>query len=199
MISHRLRAAVAGVPIVLMSGLLVASPALAADALRITSPIAGSTVSGALVVEGSVAGDGAVDIELGLAPQVLGDCGNPAASVRVDDVVGSFSASIPTDGLADGAYCVYAVGDSGRLSSVVADVTLNNAITAGESIDGFQLSTEALGAGGDAGHAASAAPLAAPTALGELPVLGAAVLALTVALAAVVLGTGLWARRRTAA
>jgi len=35
MMSHRLRAAVAGVPIVLLSTLLLASPALAADALRI--------------------------------------------------------------------------------------------------------------------------------------------------------------------
>jgi hypothetical protein len=198
MMSHRLRAAVAGVPIVLLSTLLLASPALAADALRITSPVAGSSVSGPLTVEGEVAASRPLDVDLSLAPQVLGDCGAPAVTSRAADVDGAFSASIPTAGLADGTYCLIAVADDGRLSTVLADITVSNEITPGEEVDGFQLSTEALG-GASGGTGASAAPLVASPLLGDLPIVGSAVLALTMALAGVVLGTGLWARRRSAA
>lgn len=203
MISHRLRAVVAGVPIVLMSALLATSPAFAADALRITSPLAGTTVSGPLTVEGAIAGDRAVDVELGLARQLLGDCGAPLVSSRVVDAVGGFAASIPTAGLPDGTYCLIAVADTGRLSAVVADITLNNAFTEGEDVDGLQLSTESLGGSGASGGAlgigSSPAPLAAPALLGDLPLVGGAVLVITMALAAVVLGAGLWARRRVEA
>lgn len=180
----------------LLSTLLLASPALAADALRITSPVAGTTVSGPLTVEGEVAGARALDVDLSLAPQVLGDCGAPAVTSRAAEVVGGFSVSIPTAGLADGTYCLIAVADDGRLSAVLADITINNAITAGEDVDGFQLSTEALG-GASGGTGASAAPFVASPLLGDLPIVGSAVLALTMALAGVVLGTGLWARRRS--
>lgn len=197
MISHRLRAIVAGVPIVVMSALLASSPAFAAEALRISTPLAGTTVSGPLTVEGVVAGGQAVDLELSLARQVLGDCGSPLVSSTAS-VAGDFIASIPTAGIPDGTYCLLAVADNGRLSAVVADITVHNVVTAGEEVGGLQLSTESLGAAGIA-PAASAAPLAAPTLLGELPVLGAAVLGIALALAAVVLGTGLWARHRSAA
>ena len=70
----------------LLSTLLLASPALAADALRITSPVAGSSVSGPLTVEGEVAASRPLDVDLSLAPQVLGDCGAPAVTSRAADV-----------------------------------------------------------------------------------------------------------------
>lgn len=199
MISHRLRLAVAGLPIVVMSALLATSPAFAADALRISTPLAGTTVSGPLTVEGVVAGDRAVDVELGLARQLLGDCGSPLVSSSVS-AAGDFSASIPTAALPDGTYCLLAVADNGRLSAVIADITVQNAVGASPPLDGLQLPTEALGETADgAGPVASTGPPATSTMLGELPVLGAAVLAIALTLAAVVLGTGLWARRRTAA
>lgn len=199
MISHRLRAVVAGVPIVLMSALLATSPAFAADALRITTPLAGTVVSGPLTVEGVVAGDRTVEVEVGLARQVLGDCGAPLVSSSVA-ATGGFSASIPTIGVPDGTYCLIAVADTGRLSAAVADITVHNVVSAGEEVGGLQLSTESLDDAAGAVDPSATAPLpASPALVGELPLLGAAVLAIALALAAVVLGTGLWARRRTAA
>lgn len=192
MISHRLRVVASGVPIVLMSALLVAGPAFAADALRITTPLAGTTVSGPLTVEGVLAGENATDLELGLAPQVLGDCGAPLVSSSFS-AGGEFVASMPTAGLPDGAYCLIAVADGGRLSAVVADIAVTNASDEAAGLEGFQLPTQSLGASATevpAGTIASAQ-------LDDVPALGAAVLAIALALAAVVMGTGLWVRRRT--
>lgn len=195
MISHRLRALVAGVPVVVLSTVLFASPGFAAESLRISTPLSGTTVSGALLIEGSVAGGTAVDLDLGLAPQSLGDCGTPLIERTVPDAGGQFSTSIATTAVPDGTYCLIAVADAGRLSTVVADITVNNALTEGESLDGFQLPTESLG--GD-GETVAQVPIADPL-FRDLAVLGPLVLGATAALAVIVLGLGLWARHRTAA
>ncbi len=198
MTSHRLRALVAGVPIVLIAVLGVGTAAQAADALRITSPLAGTTVSGPLAVEGSITTEGAVEVQVGLAPQLLGECGAVVVSSNVEGA-GAFSVSIPTTEVPDGVYCLVAVADAGHLSAVLADITVNNTVTAGEEVDELQLSTEALGGAHDDGPLASAAPPAVLSLVGNPPLLGAVVLGLTLALAVVVLGAGLWGRRRTAA
>ncbi|WP_439564433.1 hypothetical protein [Microcella sp.] len=187
MISHRLRAVVAGIPIAVLSTMLIASPGFAAESLRISTPLAGSTVSGALAIEGSIAGGSPVD--LGLAPQNLGDCGTPLVESSATVAGDQFSTSIATTAVPDGTYCVIAVADAGRLSAVVADITVDNTVT--EPLEGLQLPTESL----DGGTTVAAAP--APFA--ELAVLGPLVLGATAALAVIVLGLGLWAKRRTAA
>lgn len=198
--------ALVGTALTLLSTLLVASPAAAADALRITSPVAGSAVAGALVVEGAVVGDRGIDVDLALAPQVLGDCGVPVATVRLVDVTGSFAASIPIADLSDGVYCVIAVGDAGRLSSVVGDVTLRTANAPGVGVGDVQLPTEALGGGaphdGSAGQVppfAAAASEVSTRAFGDLAGFGVVVLVMTMSLALIVMLVGLWARRRAAA
>lgn len=194
MISHRLRSLVAGIPIAVLTTVLVASPGFAAESLRISTPLAGTTVSGALIVEGSIAG-GLADLDLGLAPQSLGDCGTPLVRNTVALAGEQFSTSIATTAVPDGTYCLIAVADAGRLSSVVADITVNNALVEGESLDGFQLPTESLG-----GVSATVAPAAVSGPLfSDLTVLGPLALSATAALAVIVLGLGLWARRRTAA
>lgn len=195
MISHRLRAIVAGVPIAVLTTVLVASPGFAAESLRISTPLSGTTVSGALIVEGSVVGGEVVDLDLGLAPQSLGDCGTPLIESSVAHAGEQFSTSIATTAVPDGTYCLIAVADAGRLSTVVADITVNNALTEGESLDGFQLPTESLG-----GDGSTVVPTAVADPLfRDLAVLGPLALGATAALAVIVLGLGLWARRRTAA
>lgn len=194
MISHRLRALGAGLPVAVLTTVLIASPGFAAESLRISTPLAGATVSGALVVEGSIAGE-ATDLDLGLAPQSLGDCGSPLVETSVALAGEQFSTSIATTAVPDGTYCLIAVADAGRLSTVVADITVNNAIVEGESLDGFQLPTESLDG---EGTTVAAAP-AGDALFSDLAVLGPLVLGATAALAVIVLGLGLWARRRTAA
>lgn len=190
MISHRLRAVVAGIPIAVLSTVLIASPGFAAESLRISTPLAGAKVSGQLIVEGSIAGD-AADLDLGLAPQNLGDCGSPLVETSIALAGEQFSTSIATAALPDGTYCLIAVADAGRLSTVVADITVDNSVT--ESLEGLQLPTESL----DGGATAAPAPVV-DSLLRELAVLGPLALGVTAVLAVVVLGLGLWARRRTA-
>ena len=194
MISHRIRALVAGIPIVVLTTVLVSSPGFAAESLRISTPLAGATVSGPLLIEGSISG-GAADLDLGLAPQSLGDCGSPLVETSIALAGQQFSTSIATTSVPDGTYCLIAVADAGRLSTVVADITVNNALTEGESLDGFQLPTESLGGGGT-----TVVPVTVDeTLMGDLAVLGPFALAATATLAAIVLGLGVWVRRRTAA
>ncbi len=194
MISHRLRALVVGIPIAVLATVLVASPGFAAESLRISTPLAGQTVSGAVLIEGSISGD-ATDLDLGLAPQSLGDCGSPLVETSIALAGEQFSTSIATTAVPDGTYCLIAVADAGRLSTVVADITVNNALTEGESLEGFQLPTESLGGGGT-----TVVPVTVDaTLMGDLAVLGPFALAATATLAVIVLGLGVWARRRTAA
>jgi hypothetical protein len=195
MLSHRLRAVVAGIPIAVLTTVLMASPGFAAESLRIDTPLAGTAVGGELAVEGTVVGASAVDLVLGLAPQSLGDCGSPLLEQRLELAEPQFSATFSTTAVPDGAYCLTAIADGGRLSTVVGDITVNNAVTAGEATDGFQLPTESLGGSGAAD--ATLTDVLASTPLGaDIGLLGPAVLAATAIIALVVLGFGLWARRR---
>lgn len=191
MISHRLRAVVAGIPIAVLSTVLIASPGFAAESLRISTPLAGATVSGQLIIEGSIAGD-AADLDLGLAPQNLGDCGSPLVETSIALAGEQFTTSIPTAALPDGTYCLIAVADAGRLSAVVADITVDNAATG--PLEGLQLPTESL----NGEETATQVPVV-DSILGDLAVLGTLALGATAVLAVIVLGLGLWARRRTAA
>ncbi len=192
MISHRLRAAVAGVPIVLVSALLATGPVFASDALRITTALAGTTVSGPLTVQGVAAGDRVVDVQLGLAPQVLGDCGAPLVSSSFA-AAGDFIASIPTAGVPDGTYCLVAIADGGTRSAVVADIAVTNESNLTGELDGFQLPTLTPD-----NAAPSEITADVPVALDDMPLLGGAVLAITIALTAVLIGTGVRARQQKA-
>ncbi|UTT63296.1 hypothetical protein [Microcella humidisoli] len=194
MISHRLRAVAAGIPIAVLTTVLMASPGFAAESLRIDTPLAGTAVGGDLAIEGTIVGATEVDLVLGLAPQSLGDCGSPVIEERLELAESRFSATLSTTAVPDGAYCLTAIADGGRLSTVVGDITVNNAVTNGESTDGFQLPTEALG--GDDRPGTLPAVLAATPLEASLGLLGPAVLATTAVVALVVLGFGLWARRR---
>lgn len=187
MISHRLRAVVTGLPIAVLSTVLIASPGFAAESLLISTPLAGTTVSGAMLIEGSIAGDTAVDIDFGLAPQTLGDCGSPLVGSRVEFASADFATRIATTSVPDGDYCLIAVADAGRLSTVIADITVKNASDEGESLEGLQLPTESLADG-----SAATGPM-----FGDVSVLGALVLGVTAALALGVVGLGVWAMRRT--
>lgn len=195
MISHRLRAVVAGIPIAVLSTVLFASPVFAASSLSISTPLAGTTVSGELLVEGRVAGGTGVDVSLGLAPQALGDCGSPVALSTTEAASADFAVSLSTTSVPDGTYCLIAVADAGRLSTVVADITVNNAFVEGESLDELQLPTEALD---DPSSPAVSSPIVAASPVGDLSVLGPIVLVATALLAMLVLGLGVWALRRTA-
>lgn len=111
---------------------LAAAPGFAADALRITTPLAGTVVSGELYVAGTIAGQGEHELTIELAPQQLGECG--AAIARTTTTVNAgagFTALVDTLTVADGTYCLVAVADRGRLSDVQADITVDNAILRG--------------------------------------------------------------------
>lgn len=194
MISHRLRAVIAGLPIVAVSTVLIASPGFAAESLRISTPLAGTTVSGQLLIEGSIAGDTAVDVDLGLGPQSLGECGAPIVEARVELASSAFATNIATTAVPDGTYCLIAIADAGRLSTVVADITVDNAALADEPLEGFQLPTMSL----DESDAPAAAAPTSAVLLADPAVIAPIVLAATAGLAGLVLGLGLWARRRTA-
>lgn len=196
MFSHRLRALVAGVPIAVLSTVLIASPGFAAESLRISTPLAGTTVSGDLLIEGTIATDDSVELSLGLAPQQLGDCGSPIAERRLASAGDDFATTVATTSVPDGTYCLVAVADAGRLSTVVADITVNNSYSAGESTDGLQLPTESLGGDTEANPLPPA--LLDDSIVGDVSMLATIVLAVAAALAVGVLGLGFWARRRTA-
>lgn len=187
--SHRLRAVVAGLPFAVLATVLIASPGVAAESLRIDAPLSGATVSGVLLIEGSVAGQ-AADLELALAPQSLGDCGSPLASASIALAGEQFGTSISTAAVPDGTYCLVAVADAGRLSTVVADITVDNSVTG--PLEGLQLPTQSFDGGATVAEASAVSPL------GDLAVLGPLVLGATAALAVFVLGLGLWTKRRTA-
>lgn len=145
MLSHRLRALVALVPVLALAGLIAASPSLAAQSLRITSPLAGTTVAGTFDVVGTAGGDGVSEIAVALAPQTFGDCG--AAVLERPAVVaasGGFAASIPSAAVTDGMYCVIVTVGDGRMSTAVGNLTVRNASDLDESLEGAQLPTESL-------------------------------------------------------
>lgn len=139
------------------AALVIAAPASAADSLSITAPAAASTVSGELRIEGLVDGEGTTDLTLSLAPQALGECGAPVASVDSSVTAGEpFAALIDTTRVADGAYCIIAVAAGGALSEVRGDIVIANELVAGTE---FQLPTLALpGEDGVVEVAASAVP-----------------------------------------
>lgn len=77
-----------------------------------------------------------------------------------------------TTAIADGVYYLIAVADSGRLSTVVADITVMNSDLAGDAGQALQLPTLPLDAGG---HAAPASTQS--TSLGDLSLVAPAALA----------------------
>lgn len=167
---------------------LVASPGVAADALRITTPLAGTVVSGELYVAGTIAGQGEHELSLELSPQQFGECGAPVASTTTTVTAGEgFRALVDTMAVQDGTYCLVAVADRGRLSDVQADITVDNAILRGF----IQLPTEALPEPTDG---ASAIEAAVPTESG--PVIATAAFGLAGLLALAVAVIGLVSSRR---
>lgn len=112
---------------------LVSSPVFAANSLRITTPLAGSVVSGELYVAGSIAGDGRHELTLALAPQKLGECGTAVAQITTTvNAADGFAAIVDTMAVADGTYCIIAVADRGRLSDVQSDITVSNVFLRGD-------------------------------------------------------------------
>ncbi len=195
--SHRIRAVAAGLPIVLLSVVLAASPGFAAESLRISTPLANSTVTGDLLVQGSLDADSPVDLSIGLARQSLGDCGSLVTENRLADTSDDFVTTFATTSISDGTYCLVAVADAGRISTVIADITVANTLTASEALDGLQLPT--LPFEGDSEGGPEAVPLAAETSIvSDLGVLAPAVLGATAIVSALVLVFGLWARRHFA-
>jgi hypothetical protein len=191
MLSHRLRALIAIVPALALGGLLVASPSFAAQSLRITSPVAGTTVVGTFAVTGTADGSTSMDISVTLAPQRFGDCGGAVLErAAVVDASGSFAASIPSAAVADGLYCVVVTVGDGRLSTAVGDVTVRNASNLDESLEGPQLPTESL----DDESTMTDAVLAP---IGDVQLLAPLVVGAAAALTLVVLVLGLVQRRRT--
>jgi hypothetical protein len=191
MLFHRLRTLGGIVPAIVLAGLIAASPAFASHSLRITSPVAGTTVAGIFDVTGMAGGDASTEIAVALAPQTFGDCGAAVLErPAVVDATGSFAASIPSAAVADGVYCVVVTVGDGRLSTAVGDVTVRNAVDLDASLDGPQLPTESFDDESNSTDAALAqivnAPLLAPVVVGA-----AATLAL------IVLVLGLLQRRRS--
>ncbi|KQV25751.1 MULTISPECIES: hypothetical protein [unclassified Microcella] len=162
--------------------ILVASPGIAADALRITTPVSGTIVSGELYIAGTIAGDGEHELTLQLAPQQLGECGSAVASTTTTvSARDGFSALVDTLTVADGTYCLVAVADRGRLSDVQADIRIDN-----EILRGFiQLPTESLPEPTDG---ASAIEAAVPAESGPVIAVAAFALAGILALGVAVYG-----------
>lgn len=134
-------------------------------------------------------------VTLALAPQTLVDCGEPVAQSVVETDENRFAGSLATTTVPDGSYCVIAVADEGRLSTVLGGITVANAVELGESLGNLQLPTRSLDASASA--PATVAVTAAPSRFGALSALGSIVLAATAGLAVGVLALGLWARRRS--
>jgi hypothetical protein len=190
MLLHRLRALVALAPAVALAGLLVASPGFAAQSIRITSPLSGTTVAGVFEVTG-VAGGVSDGISVALATQTYGDCGAVALEQPADvDDSGGFAASIQSSAVADGVYCVIVTADGGRLSTAVGDVTVNNSASVGDSLAGTQLPTRPLD---DPSAASTDARLAS---IANLQLLAPVVLGAAAMLALLVLVLALLQRRR---
>ena len=191
MLSHRLRALLALVPVLALSGLLVASPSLAAQTLRITSPLAGTTVAGIVEVSGTADGNAGSPLSVALAPQRFGDCAAPLVEqTAVVGVSGDFAASISSTSVADGTYCVIVTVGDGRLSTAVGGVTVLNDSGLDDTLDDVQLPTRALF--DDAASSDEALRVIADVQFLAPVVVGAAA-----TLALVVLVMGLLQRRRT--
>lgn len=179
-------------PLLAVSAVLVVSPGFAADSLVISSTLSGSTVSGEVLVEGSMLGENVELVTLALAPQTLVDCGEPIAQSVVETDENRFSGSLTTTTVPDGAYCIIAVADDGRLSAALGGITVDNAVELRDSLDDLQLPTRSL----DDTASSPVIATASPSGFGDLSVLGSIVLAATAGLAVGVLALGFWARRR---
>ena len=141
MLSPRLRSLSGLIPAVVLAGLLAASPSLASQSLRITTPVGGTTVSGMFDVAGRASAD--TDVTISLAPQTFSECGATVHDLRAtSDGDGDFATSIQSAVVADGVYCVIAVVGDGRLSTAVGDITVLN--SSHDDLDGPQLPTESL-------------------------------------------------------
>jgi len=203
-ISHRIRAAAAGLPFAIFSIVLVASASFSPESLSISTPLAGSTVSGELFVEGTIDGNAPLELTVGLAPQALGECGSMLAENRLVSTTGDFAATFVTTTVPDGTYCLVAVANAGSLSTVVADITVANTAKANESLEGLQLPTLPLPTPPfDQGEASSVPPTPTPTSvpgpLGDTSVLAPAALGAAAVVSMLVVVVGVWARRRSAA
>jgi hypothetical protein len=183
---------------VIFSVILAVSAGLAPESLRIATPLSGSSVSGMLLVEGSISGGSPVELTIGLAPQALGDCGSPLVETRFAGTANDFATTLPTTAVPDGTYCLVAVADAGRLSAVVADLAVTNPLVASESLDGLQLPT--LSADGEASNtpveASSGSSGSNP--FGAASVLAPAALGATAAISVLVLVVSLWMRQHSA-
>lgn len=160
--------------------------------MRILSPLAGTTVSGDVVVDGTITTSESVELTVGLAEQSLGECG-PLVAERTTTLESStaFSFTVSTAMLTDGVYCVVALADGGALSHVVGDVTLANGIDIAEDFQLPTLSTESPAPGTDASTTDAAADP-----FGDISVLAPLVFAATAALGMLVLVFAYVARRR---
>ncbi len=95
--------------------------------MRILSPLSGATVSGDVVIDGTITTTEATELTVGLAPQSLGDCGALVAErTATIEASTAFSFTVATALLPDDVYCVVALADDGALSHVVGDVTVAN-------------------------------------------------------------------------
>lgn len=128
MASTRLRLLSSLVPTIVLAGLVVASPSLAAPWLQVSAPLAGQTVTGEFVVSGDVGGDSQSAVSIALAPQTFDSCGAPSYTVSAELVGTAFSVSIPNRSVADGTYCVVVIADDGRLSTAVGNVVVASVI-----------------------------------------------------------------------
>lgn len=175
MLSPRLRTLSGVIPAIVLAGLLAASPSLASQSLRITTPVGGTTVSGMFDVAGRASAD--TDVTLSLAPQTFSECGATVHDVAVRaGSDGTFATSIQSAVVADGVYCVIAVVADGQLSTAVGDITVLN--SENDALDGPQLPTESLD--DDPVTDAALAPLADASVLAPVVLGAAATLALVV-------------------
>lgn len=186
-VQQRLRSAAAFLAgLFVVFGVAWAGEAFAASTVSITSPVAGDTVSGDILVEGSLAGEGDVVLTVALTEQVLGDCGSTVVERTVPAVAGeAFSVALATASLVPGEYCAVVVVDDGRLSAAIGDVRVEPSFA---SDGGVQLPTLELP--GD--NPITAAPPAVPGVEVLLPTALGAIAAVSV----VVLSVGLAVRRR---
>ncbi len=180
MLSTRLRRLLPAVPFVALTiALAAAAPSFAADSMRILSPLSGATVSGDVVIEGTITTSDATQLTVGLASQSLGDCG-PLVAERTTsiDTSTAFSFTVATALLPDGVYCVVALADDSALSHVVGDVTLANGIT--EALDGQLPTLNIDDPDGTVTASAEEGPFAGISALAPVVFAAAAVLGMLV-------------------
>ena len=181
------------VPVLALAGLLVAAPSLASESLRITSPLAGSTVAGMVAVSGTADGSGGSTMTVALAPQRFGDCAAPLVQqTAVVESSGAFTALVSSAAVSDGTYCIIVTVGNGRLSTAVGDVTVANDSGLADSLGGTQLPTQPLDSAD--GVASTDAALAA---IDDVQFLAPVVVGAAATLALVVLVLALVQRRRT--